>query len=88
MAARPHSKKQPESRSANQSRVQSKTPASRAVRRIVAPAPGPRQCNDEPPLLIESDLSGDTAVGDKELDAIIRLLGEALDDIISDAKCE
>ena len=42
-----------------------------------------RRCDDEPTLVVESDLSGDTAVGDKELDAIIRLLGGALDDILS-----
>ena len=37
----------------------------------------------EPLLLVESDLSGDMAVEDKELDAIIRLIGGALDDILS-----
>jgi hypothetical protein len=35
-------------------------------------------------LPVESDLSAETAVGDDELDAIIRLLGDALDDILSD----
>ena len=34
-------------------------------------------------MLVESDLSGEMAVGDDELDAIIRLLGDALDDILS-----
>ena len=54
-----------------------------AVRSNVAFAGGPRQRDDEPPLLVESDLSGEMAVGDQELDAIIRLLGGALDDILS-----
>jgi hypothetical protein len=44
---------------------------------------GSRRRNDEPPLVIESNLSGDTAIEDQELDAIIRLLGGALDDILS-----
>jgi hypothetical protein len=34
-------------------------------------------------LVVESDLSGDMAVDDQELDAIVRLLGGALDDILS-----
>jgi hypothetical protein len=34
-------------------------------------------------LLVESDLSAEIAVGDDELDAIIRLLGDALDDVLS-----
>ena len=47
-------------------------------------AGGPRRRDEQPPLLVESDLSGEMAVGDDELDAIIRLLGDALDDILSD----
>jgi hypothetical protein len=34
-------------------------------------------------LVVESNLSGDMAVEDQELDAIIRLLGATLDDILS-----
>jgi hypothetical protein len=34
-------------------------------------------------LLVESDLSAKMAVGDDELDAIIHLLGSALDGILS-----
>jgi hypothetical protein len=67
----------------NRDREQSKTPASRAVRSNVAFAAGSRQRDHEPPLLVESDLSGDMAVEDQELDAIVRLLGDALDDILS-----
>jgi hypothetical protein len=63
--------------------VQSKTPPSRAVRSNVAFPGGSRQRDHEPPLAVESDLSGEMAVGDQELDVIIRLLGGALDDILS-----
>jgi len=34
-------------------------------------------------LELESDLSGDMVVGDRELDAIIRLLGDAMDDLFA-----
>jgi hypothetical protein len=34
-------------------------------------------------LVVESDLSAEMGVGDHELDAIIRLLGDALDDVLS-----
>jgi hypothetical protein len=61
----------------------SKTLAPPAVRRNVAFGGGLRQRDHEPLLLVESDLSGDMAVEDQELDAIIRLLGGALDDILS-----
>jgi hypothetical protein len=61
----------------------SKTVAPPAVRSNVAFGGGLRQRDHEPPLLVESDLSGDMAVEDKELDAIIRLIGGALDDILS-----
>jgi len=42
-------------------------------------------CEDRegPPFAVESDLSGDMVVRDQELDAIIRLLGGALDDVLS-----
>ena len=49
-----------------------------AVRSNVAFGGGLRQRDHEPLLLIESDLSGDMAVEDQELDAIIRLLAGAL----------
>jgi hypothetical protein len=35
------------------------------------------------PLRVKSDLSGDMAVSDQELDAIMRLLGGAFDDLLS-----
>jgi len=35
------------------------------------------------PFAVESELSGDMVVRDQELDAIIRLLGGALDDVLS-----
>ena len=60
-----------------------KDAASAAVRANVAFAGGSCQRDHELPLLVESDLSGDMAVEDQELDAIIRLLGGALDDILS-----
>jgi hypothetical protein len=34
-------------------------------------------------LAVESDLSYDILVGDQELDAITRLLGDALDDLLA-----
>jgi hypothetical protein len=77
---RPHPERPPP---ANGGRLQSKTLPSRAVRAKVARAGGQRRRDDEPPLLVESDLSGEMAVGDQELDAIVRLLGDALDDILS-----
>jgi hypothetical protein len=67
---RPQSKRPP-SPPANQGRVESKTLLSRAVRTDVSFAGGPRQDDEEPPLLVESDLSGEMAVRDQELDAII-----------------
>jgi len=44
-----------------------------------------RSCKDRegPPFAVESELSGDMVVRDQELDAIIRLLGGALDDVLS-----
>jgi hypothetical protein len=79
---RPHPKRSP-SPPANQDSVQSKTLASGAVRANVAFAGGPKPRDEQPTLLLESDLSDKIAVGDHELDAIIRLLGGALDDILS-----
>ena len=61
--------------------MQSKTLAPRAVPNNIAFAGGLRQGDNELPLLVESDLSDAMAVGDQELDAIIRLLGDALDDV-------
>ena len=69
---------------ANQGSVQSKTLAPQPIRSDVAFAGGSQPRDEQPPLLVESDLSAETAVGDDELDAIIRLLGDALDDILSD----
>jgi hypothetical protein len=36
-------------------------------------------------LALESDLSSDVAVEDEELDAITRLLGEALDQLLAES---
>jgi hypothetical protein len=80
--SRPYQKRPP-SLLGNRDRLQSKTPASRAVRGNLAFPGGSPQRDHEPPLVIESDLSGEMAVGDQELDAIVRLLGGALDDILS-----
>ena len=65
---------------ADQSRVQSTTVA---VGKNAAIAGGSHQRDDEPAFVVESDLSGDMAVQDQELDAIVRLLGGALDEILS-----
>lgn len=81
-ASRPYPKRSP-SLPANEGWEQSQTPAPRPVRTDVAFAGGPKPRDEQPPLLLESDLSGEMAVGDQELDAIIRLLGGALDDIVS-----
>jgi hypothetical protein len=46
--------------------------------------PGPRGgCIGDRALALESDVSCDMAVGDEELDAITRLLGEALDQFLA-----
>ena len=66
---------------ANQGSGQAKTLAPRPVRTNVRS--GPRPLDEQPRLLVESDLSAKMAVGDDELDAIIHLLGSALDDILS-----
>jgi hypothetical protein len=81
-ASRPYQKRPP-SLLGHRDPVQSKTPAARAVRSNIAFAGESRRRNHEPPLVVESDLSGDMAVEDQELDAITRLLGGALDDILS-----
>jgi hypothetical protein len=80
--SRPYQKRPP-SLLANRGRMQSKPRASRAVRRNIAFARA-RQRDGEP-LLVESDLSGDMPVEDQELDAIIRLFGGGLEDILSDS---
>jgi hypothetical protein len=77
---RPHRKCSP-SPPANQGSGQANTLAPRPVRTNVAGGPRPR--DEQPPLLVESDLSAEIAVGDDELDSIIRLLGDALDDVLS-----
>jgi hypothetical protein len=63
--------------------VQSKARPSGPVRSDVAVAGKSRRPDNKPPLVVESDLSGGMAVEDQELDAIVRLLGGALDDILS-----
>jgi hypothetical protein len=47
-------------------------------------APARRASRPESPLAIESDLSAEMAVGDQELEAILRLLGCELDNILPD----
>lgn len=42
----------------------------------------PCQHIKDPALGLESDLSSDMAVGDRELDTIARLLGDALDELL------
>jgi hypothetical protein len=75
--------KRPPSLPANQGEVQPKTLSSGpAFTNTIALANGPRP-RDDWSLVVESDLSGEMAVGDQELDAIMRLLGVALDDILS-----
>jgi len=46
--------------------------APQPIRSDVAFAGGSQPRDEQPPLLVESDLSAETAVGDDELDAIIR----------------
>jgi hypothetical protein len=86
-ASRPHPKRPP-SPPANQVQAQSATLASRSVRGTAAFAGALRQCGDEATMVVESDLSGEMAVRDKELDAIIRLLDGALDNILSGTEGE
>jgi hypothetical protein len=68
--------------------VQSQTPAPLPVRTPIQAAGGTRWGDEEPPVRLESDLSGDMPVGDQELDAIIRLLGGAFDGLLSGAERE
>jgi hypothetical protein len=81
--SRPHPKRSP-SPPANQGSVHSKRLAPQPFRSDVAFAGGSQLRDEQPPLLVESDLSAEMAVGADELDAIIRLLGDALDGILSD----
>jgi hypothetical protein len=55
-------------------------PTSRALQ---LPDGRPHGSCEGPPFAVESGLSGDMVVRDQELDAIIRLLGGALDDVLS-----
>jgi hypothetical protein len=63
-------------------------PTSRALK--VPEGRAHRSCEDRegPPVAVESELSGDMVVRDRELDAVIRLLGGALDDVLSGTGCE
>ena len=58
-------------------------PTSRALKVPEGRAHGPCEDREDPPVAVESDLSADMVVRDQELDAIIRLLGGALDDVLS-----
>jgi hypothetical protein len=60
---------------------QANTRAPRPVRTNV-PA-GLQPLDEQPRLLVESDLSAEMPVSEDELDAIIHLLGDALDDVLS-----
>jgi hypothetical protein len=77
---RPHPKCSPSS-PAKQGSGQANTLALRPVRTDVAG--GPRPLDEQPLLLVESDLSAEMAVSEDELDAIIHLSGDALDDVLS-----
>ena len=55
------------------------------VRTIAQHSRGRQQHDKEPPLVTESDLSAEMAIGDQELEAILRLVGGELDDILLDA---
>ena len=58
-------------------------PTSGAFQLPEGPPHGSCEDREGPPFSVESDLSGDMVVRDQELDAIIRLLGGALDDVLS-----
>ena len=58
-------------------------PTWRALKVPEARAHGSCEDRGGPPVAVESDLSADMVVRDQELDAIIRLLGGALDDVLS-----
>jgi hypothetical protein len=68
----------PEGRPQGQPRRSTSRPALHA---ICAPRRG-RQHIEDQALGLESELSGDMAVVDEELDAIARLLGDALADLL------
>ena len=58
-------------------------PTSRVLQLPKRPAHGSCEDREGPAFAVESDLSGNMVVRDQELDAIIRLLGGALDDVLS-----
>jgi hypothetical protein len=58
-------------------------PTSRALQLPEGRPHGSCEDREGPPFAVESDLSGDMVVRDQELDAIIRLLGGALDGVLS-----
>jgi hypothetical protein len=58
-------------------------PTSRALKVPEGRPHGSCKDREGPPFAVESELSGDMVVRDQELDAIIRLLGGALDDVLS-----
>jgi hypothetical protein len=58
-------------------------PTSRALKVPEARAHGSCEDRKGPPVAVESDLTAAMVVRDLELDAIIRLLGGALDDVLS-----
>jgi hypothetical protein len=58
-------------------------PTSRALKVPEGRAHGSCEDREGPPVAVESDLTADMVVRDLELDAIIRLLGGALDDVLS-----
>ena len=58
-------------------------PTSRALKVPEGRPHGSCEDREGPPFAVESELSGAMVVRDQELDAIIRLLGGALDDVLS-----
>jgi len=58
-------------------------PTSRALQLPEGRPHGSCEDREGPPFAVESDLSDDMVVRDQELDAIIRLLGGALDNVLS-----
>jgi hypothetical protein len=58
-------------------------PASRPAPHAICTTRRRRQDIKDRASELESDLSGDMVVGDRELDAIIRLLGDAMDDLFA-----
>jgi hypothetical protein len=84
MAGSPKQRRRSPSLPANLGSVQSKTRAPQPSRTNAAFARGMQPRGERSPAIVESDLAAEMAVGDDELNAIIRLLGDALDDIVSD----